>query len=161
MVVRPQPKEVVMRHMYRLPEECFSNYIVFRSHQVEENEDKVLVGFRRLVCELFNDGQHVYRREIHHGEPTLYFRWLPFASARPLVTSYRSEFANLAREEKTEICIDGHLGTTVLVMFRYFRKFRPGYIEQYLVIREMQSVRVEFSISKKMKKLLFVSTRVC
>lgn len=117
---------------------------------------------QRDVCELYNDGVHVYARMYSDGRSTPYFVWLPYRTSRPLVRHAGCGIrciANLKNPETVRLHLDGHLGTTALVMFHFFRWPNVS-AEQYLVIGKQETVKVDLRASLKREKIAFTKFQV-
>ncbi len=103
-------------------------------------------GVMREVCEIYNNGEHLYLREYRWGLPTSVMIWLPYKDARPFIREYRcsrTDLANLKCPETLRIWVDGHMGTTSLLMFGLSLHGTRVRAEKYLAIPQGTSVRVD------------------
>ena len=133
-----------MRMYYRLPEECFGSSVEFFTLNLNVPPTKEEESGIRMVCEIFNDGHHLYLRRFEDEKETPLFTWLPYSRARPLKLAYfkKKKFsdAHLTEDESITMCLDGHLDLTALVMFEYTKGSKVR-VRKYLVIREGTSIR--------------------
>ncbi len=77
-----------MRMYYRLPEECFGSSVEFFTRHLNVPPSKEEESGIRMVCEVFNDGHHLYLRRFEVEKETSLFTWLSYSRARPLKLAY-------------------------------------------------------------------------
>jgi len=118
----------------------------------------IVSGEQRDVCELYNDGMHLYARRYVHKKPTSFLVWLPYRNTRPLVRYYvgsRRDVVNLKNPEVFRLYVDGHLGTTVLAMCDFGILGTAVRVQKYLVIPKGKTIKIDLRANDRRVNLVF------
>ncbi len=123
----------------------------------------IVPGEQRDVCELYNNGEHLYARQFAWKKPTPYFVWLPYRDTRPLVRYYAysgRDVVNLKNPEKFRLYLDGHLGNTVVAMLDFGCLGTSIRIQRYLVIPKDTTLKVELQSKERRVNIVFTQQKV-